>query len=102
MDPVDTVDTLSLPTSVTSLATYRAEPIPHVVVPSHTDFCMTQHRLSDARDIVRLVNDPNIAPHLGVTTEDPMTLEVAEGLVRGNMVNTSAWPMWGEWMRVRN
>jgi hypothetical protein len=58
---------------------------------------MTQHCLSDGKEIFRLANDPSIAPNLGVTPENPMTLEVAEGLVRGNMVNASAWPMWGEW-----
>ncbi|RSH79579.1 hypothetical protein EHS25_007960, partial [Saitozyma podzolica] len=74
--PGGPVENLALPPSVTSLATYRAEPVPHVV-------------------IFGLANDPSIAPNLGVTPENPMTLEVAEGLVRGNMVNTSAWPMWG-------
>ncbi|GFZ50436.1 hypothetical protein JCM24511_08193 [Saitozyma sp. JCM 24511] len=92
--PVGPVENLALPPSVTSLAAYRAAPIPHVVVPSHPDFCMTQHCLSDGKEIFRLANDPSIAPNLGVTPENPMTLEVAEGLVRGNMVNASAWPMW--------
>jgi hypothetical protein len=98
--PGGPVENLALPPSVTSLATYRAEPVPHVVVPSHPDFCMTQHCLSDGNEIFGLANDPSIAPNLGVTPENPMTLEVAEGLVRGNMVNTSAWPMWGESMDV--